>query len=153
VSGWRKIRGEIFLFFAGMFRRMTLGVRAVLIKNDKVFLIRHTYVAGWQLPGGGVEVGESCQASLAREVFEETGYRLTGEGELVNVYLQKSVSERDHILVYKCRDFELDSVFRPNMEIAEAGWFDRHDLPEETTAATKRRLAEIFDGAPVDQIW
>lgn len=153
MSGWRKIRGEIFLFFVGMFRRMTLGVRAILIKDDKVLLIRHTYVPGWQFPGGGVEPGESCQDSLVREVFEETGYRLTGEGELVNIYLQKSVSERDHILVYKCRDFELDGVFRPNLEIAEAGWFDWRDLPAETTPATRRRLKEIFDGAPLERIW
>ncbi len=153
MSGWGKIRGGVFLFFAGMFRRMTLGVRGVLIKKDKIFLIRHTYVPGWHLPGGGVEAGESCQTSLGREIFEETGYRLTGEGQLVNIYLQNSVSDRDHILVYKCYDFELDSVFRPNVEIAEAGWFDWHDLPDETTAATRRRLKEIFAGAPLDHVW
>jgi len=153
VTNWQKIRTKLFLFFIGMFRRMTIGVRGVLIDEDRIFLIRHTYVPGWQFPGGGVEPGESCQTSLGREIFEETGYRLTGEGQLLNVYLNTIASDRDHVLVYKCCDFELDTVFRPNAEIAEAGWFNRHDLPPDTTAGTRRRVAEIFDGAPVDEVW
>lgn len=132
---------------------MTLGVRGVLIKDEKVLLIRHTYVPGWQFPGGGVEAGETCQTSLGREIFEETGYRLTGAGQLVNIYLNTIASDRDHVLLYKCTGFELDNVFSPNAEIAEAGWFDCHDLPPDTTASTRRRVAEIFDGVPVQQVW
>ncbi len=149
----QKIRAKVFLFFIGLFRRMTLGVRGVLINQNQVFLIRHTYVPGWQLPGGGVEAGESAQTSLAREIVEETGFRLTGPGQLFNVYLNDIVSDRDHVLVYKCLDFEQAFVFKPNREIAEAGWFDRRQLPPGTTAATRRRVEEIFDGVPAKDVW
>ena len=57
-----------------MTRGMTLGVR-VLVKNnkDEVLLVRHTYVPGWHLPGGGVDRGEDVETAAGREVFEETG--------------------------------------------------------------------------------
>ncbi len=149
----QKIRAKVFLFIIGLFRRMTLGVRGVLVSENRVFLIRHTYVPGWQFPGGGVEAGESAQTSLAREIVEETGYRLTGPGKLFNVYLNDMVSDRDHVLVYECREFEQVSVFEPNREIAAAGWFDWRELPPGTTGATRRRVEEIFEAVPARDVW
>ena len=45
---------------------MTLGVRAVVLDGEnRVFLVKHCYVSGWHLPGGGVEVGESFLDALS----------------------------------------------------------------------------------------
>src|SRR5579872_852209 len=68
---------RLFLQYASLRRGMTLGVRgAAFDGNGRVFLIRHSYVPGWYLPGGGVELGETVEAALARELMEEGGIAL-----------------------------------------------------------------------------
>jgi ADP-ribose pyrophosphatase YjhB (NUDIX family) len=154
LTRWQRIRTRAFLFSAGLARRMTLGVRGVLIDGDKVFLIRHTYLPGWQLPGGGVEPGESTERSVEREMLEETGYRLTGRPRLFGLYHQTNeTTNRDHVAVYLCRDFELVRAFKPNAEIAEAGWFHRAALPVTATRPTVQRIAEVFEGAEPTAVW
>src|SRR5688572_13389612 len=154
LSAWQRVRTRAFLFSVGLKRRMTLGARAALIDGDRVFLIKHTYLPGWQFPGGGVEPGESAENTAVRETLEETGYRVTGRPHLHALFHNVSgVSNRDHVAFYLCRDFERVREVRPNYEIAGAQWFDRHDLPSDTTAGTHRRLREIYDGVEPSATW
>lgn len=153
MSGWQRARTSAYLFLAGTWRRMTLGTRAMLVDGDRVLLIRHGYVPGWQFPGGGVEPGETAVESLVREVREETGYAITGRCELFGFYLNADVSRRDHVTLYVCRAFERVREFRPNREIEAAEWFDVGALPEATTAGTRRRIAEVFEGAETSERW
>lgn len=134
---------------------MTLGVRAIVhdAPSDGVFLIRHTYVPGWQLPGGGVEVGETMLDALKREVREEAAIELLSEPELRSIHLNRHVSRRDHVAVYLCRVWRQLGTKLPDFEIAESGFFALDALPEGTTPATRRRLDEAFSGRPPADIW
>jgi ADP-ribose pyrophosphatase YjhB (NUDIX family) len=135
-------------------RPMTLGVRALVIDaEERVLLVRHTYVPGFFLPGGGAECGETLEESLARELVEEGNVRLTAPAPLFGLYFNRRVSRRDHVALYIVRDFTQDAPRLPDYEIAEAGFFARDALPEGTTPATRARLAEYFDGAPVSPYW
>jgi ADP-ribose pyrophosphatase YjhB (NUDIX family) len=135
-------------------RGLTLGVRgAVLDSEGRVLLIRHTYVAGWHLPGGGVEAGETALEALSRELREEARIALAGEPELHGVFFNRKISRRDHVLVYVIRDFRMDGIKEPDREIAEAGFFPLDRLPEGTTGATRRRLREILQGEPRPATW
>src|SRR4051812_15958212 len=84
--------------YRGLFHALTVGVRGAIIdEHNRVFLVRHTYVRGWHLPGGGVEVGEATQDALRRELREEAGIELTGPPVLHGVFFNSSASRRDHV--------------------------------------------------------
>ena len=137
-----------------MARGMTLGVRGVVLDgDDKVFLVRHSYVAGWHLPGGGVEVGETFLDALRRELVEEGRIELTGEPVLHGVFFNGHVSRRDHVAVYVIRQFRQDRLPKPNHEIVECGFYAADALPEETTMGTRLRIAEVRDGTTPITTW
>lgn len=135
-------------------RGLTLGVRgAVLSEDGKVLLVRHGYVPGWHLPGGGVEPGEAMLDALARELREEGNVRLTAAPVLHGVFLNEQVFRRDHVALFVVRAFSWDGPREPNAEIREAGFFPLDALPEGTTDATRRRLDEIVRGSEPAKGW
>jgi 8-oxo-dGTP pyrophosphatase MutT (NUDIX family) len=145
---------RVFHLYWRMARGMTLGVRGVVLDgNDKVFLVRHSYVAGWHLPGGGVEVGETFLEALRRELVEEGRIELTGEPVLHGLFFNGHVSRRDHVAVYVVRQFQQDRLPEPNHEIVETGFYDAAALPAETTKGTRLRIAEVLDGAKPIATW
>ena len=143
-----------FHLYWRMARGMTLGVRGVVLDgDDKVFLVRHSYVAGWHLPGGGVEVGETFLEALRRELMEEGRIELTGAPVLHGLFFNGHVSRRDHVAVYVVRQFRQDRLPKPNHEIVECGFYAASGLPAETTRGTRLRIAEVLDGAAPIATW
>lgn len=135
-------------------RGMTLGVRALVIdEGGRVFLVKHSYVSGWHLPGGGVEVGETLRAALARELAEEGNIELTASPILHAVYLHARVSRRDHVALFVVRAFRQIAAPVPNREIVGHGFFPLDALPAGTTTGTRARIAEVLHGAPVADTW
>jgi len=78
---------RVMHFYWRFARAMTLGVRAVVIDGQgRIFLVKHSYISGWHLPGGGVEPGETLLAALARELSEEGNIVLTEAPHLRGVF-------------------------------------------------------------------
>jgi 8-oxo-dGTP pyrophosphatase MutT (NUDIX family) len=141
-------------FYWRFSRGLTLGVRAVVLDRDgRVFLIKHSYSEGWQLPGGGVEAGETLLEALARELAEEGNIELTGPPVLHGIYFHPFYSNRDHVTIYVVRDFRQSAPPIPDREIVAHGFFPLDGLPPDTTAGTRARIAEVTAGKPASERW
>jgi mutator protein MutT len=130
---------------------------AIILHNNRVLATRrasHKHMGGyWEFPGGKIELGETPEQSLARELQEEVGVTLTGPVELHGVFSNFASFQGDHIAVFVVRHWQRREAYRNLGEIAEARMFARANLPERVDPGTRARLAEIFDRAPINSLW
>lgn len=154
VSGLRS-RVAVWLFHRVFIltRGMTLGVRAACFDSEgRIFLVRHTYVPGWYMPGGGVERNETVLEALEKEIREEGNLVMTSAPSLFHVYYNSRISKRDHVLLYRVQ-VEQTAPRLPDREIAESGFFSLDALPENTTTATLARVRELSGAVPLADLW
>ena len=144
-----RIAHFVYFFIKGM----TIGVRAACFdEQGRLFLVRHSYIPGWHMPGGGVERRETVREALAKELREEGNLELTAPPRLVHVYFNRRTSKRDHVVFYRCEVRQTAPRLK-DREIVEAGFFALDALPAGTTSATYRRLRELAGEAEFDDLW
>ncbi len=150
-----KIRKWLFQRYFRATRCLTLGVRAVVRDEEgRICLIRHTYMPGWALPGGGVEKLETVEETLRHELLDEAAIRLLTRPHLFGIYANHAFFPNDHVLIYTVNPGEYERLpWRPSREVAEMGFFPPEDLPEGTTPGTRRRIEEVVRGQPPAECW
>ena len=92
---------------------LSLGVRLLALdERDRVFLVRHSYLPDLHLPGGAVDLGETCREAAEREAREECNLVLAGPPALFHVYWNPVGDRRDHVVLFVARGVRL-SLIRP----------------------------------------
>ena len=142
---------HVYWWFA---RGMTLGVRALVVDAaGRIFLVKHSYVSGWHLPGGGVEPGETVIDALIRELREEGNIEPMAPPRLHGLFFNDRMSRRDHVAVFVVDHFRQIADPVPDREIVAHGFFALDQLPNDTTAPTRARIIEALSGAPITERW
>jgi len=134
-------------------RPRSLGVLGLVLDDERrILLVQQTYRDGWYLPGGGVHRKEGLDEALRRELREEVGIEPTEAPRLHGMYWNFAESKSDYVAVFVVDRWER----RPakSLEIAADAFFPPGGLPEDTSPAARRRIAELeAGGAPVVAPW
>ena len=128
------------------------GTSAVIFNDlGEVLLERRSDNGFWGLPGGAVEIGESVEEAIIREVFEETGLRVTVE-RLIGIYSNPNhytiASYPDGMLVqhvttaFVCR--RNGGELRISEESTDIGYFDVEAMPENTMLSHSIRVRDAL---------
>lgn len=122
-----------------------IGVRLMLVKDNSVLLVYHSYLSGWHLPGGGMKRNETLLEAARREAYEETGAVATGELRLLGIYTGSGRGRNDHTAVFLCDEFSLQPP-TDRWEIVGCAFFSLDNLPEGTRRGYRQVVAQLLRG-------
>jgi 8-oxo-dGTP pyrophosphatase MutT (NUDIX family) len=129
--------------------RFPVSVKGVVIRRGQVALLLNGRDE-WELPGGKLELSESPQSCVTREIAEELGLRVE-PGALLDAWLYCITPEVQVLIVtYGCTESgEAEVVL--SREHKELRWFSLAELPSlrmpEGYKTSVRRWAEVLGGA------
>ena len=136
--------------FEGLFRHR-LGSRPPLVVHQgavidagQVLLALRSDVRGWELPGGNADPGESGEAALRRELYEETGLEVEVERR-VGDYVRSGFWPHT-ARVYRCR--RVGGALRGSRETPAVRWFPLDRIPAGLLPWYRQPLADALAGHP-----
>ena len=132
---------------SGSYATPLMDVRAWIVQDQKICLVRGQGEDTWALPGGFGEVGYSPKENIRKEVQEETGF-FAEVGSLLAIFDTNRFqmqSKQYAKFVFDCR--LLDGDFQENQEVAELGFFDISALPPlSEKRITKEQMEILWQG-------
>ena len=123
-------------------RRIDIGVRAIVLDPEgRVVLIRHTYLPGWHLPGGGIKRWETVEQAAIREVREEAGFHVERFDRFVGLYANFQVGWCNHVALFAGSGVPVAKA-EPSLEVAEVTTVDLDALPQNLARGTAPRIRD-----------
>lgn len=114
---------------------------ALIEVNGKILTVRTSWSNSIELPGGGIEIGESIKEGIQRECYEETGYKIEVSDEPMHVgernfyctelneYFKAVILVYSGNLISEKQNIEVVNIVEKN-EIAEIEWINEEELRE-----------------------
>ena len=120
--------------------RHSVSVAAAIIRDDgRVLAIRRRDNGRWEPPGGVLELDETIEEGLKREVREETGLGVEID-RLTGVY--KNMARSIVALVFRCH--VVNGTPHSSAEVSEAAWLSTDEVRERMSEAFATRLVDAY---------
>lgn len=105
-----------------------IGSAALCINEErKVLLVKNRDVQQWSLPSGGLEEGETPEQCCLREVFEETGYRISiNQRSHIKRAIISSYQVETHYFLATCDERVATATI--DSDIDEVKWWSIHEI-------------------------
>jgi 8-oxo-dGTP diphosphatase len=117
-----------------------IGVFALIFNNEKQILLGHRRdIDWWNLPGGGMESGETVDEALCREVREETGLEVKVQ-RLIGVYSKPQ--KQEVVLTFLCQ--VIGGTLQSTEETRESRFFTPDALPGNTLPKHRQRIEDAL---------
>lgn len=116
-----------------------VAVSALIFDGERILLALRRDIEWWNLPGGGMEIGETVDEALCREVREETGL-LVEVGQLVGVYSKPQ--KQEVVLTFRC--YVKSGTPISTEESLECRYFDPNILPTKTLPKHRERIEDAL---------
>ncbi len=129
--------------FTGGSAQFRVAVSALIFDGERILLALRRDIEWWNLPGGGMEIGETVDEALCREVSEETGL-VVEVGQLVGVYSKPQ--KQEVVLTFRCS--VLSGTPIATEESLACRYFDPNDLPAKTLPKHRERIEDALLNQP-----
>lgn len=132
------------LDISGGSAQFRVAVSALIFDGERILLALRRDIEWWNLPGGGMEIGETVDEALCREVSEEIGLEIE-VGQLVGVYSKPQ--KQEVVLTFRCN--VISGMPIATEESRECRYFDPNDLPAKTLPKHRQRIEDALLHQPV----
>jgi 8-oxo-dGTP diphosphatase len=123
--------------------RFRVAVSALIFEGEQILLAHRRDIDWWNLPGGGMELGETLEDAVTREVREETGLEVVVE-RLVGVYSKPQ--KQEIVLTFRCR--RTGGILTETEESRACRYFLPNELPANTLPKHRQRVEDALLNQP-----
>lgn len=120
-----------------------IGVNALIFDEERILLAHRRDIDWWNLPGGGMELGETVEEAACREVLEETGLEVVVDA-LVGVYSKPQ--KREIVLTFRCH--AIGGELTATEESRACAYFAPDALPLNTLPKHRQRVEDAMLDEP-----
>lgn len=129
------------------------GVAGAIVRDNKILLVKHGELKKWQIPGGLMELNESIETTIKREIKEELNIDIEVD-KLISVLSSPEwvfefpngdkIQQLTFFFLLR-GDFEEDNIKLQEEEIYDYKFFDFNDIPENTMECCKEKIKHLIE--------